>query len=59
MVVSLYLERTDEMIIAIHGFGESAFDSLPGKRKSHGHTTWKRMIMGDVEITFYLDGVLK
>lgn len=45
--------RTDNLHISIHGFGKSAFDSLPGKKHCEGLSEWKTMILGDATITFF------
>lgn len=58
-MINLHLERTDEVEIFIHGFGSSAFDSLPGETMHRNSSIWKKMIFGDVTLTCFLDGVPK
>ena len=52
----LSIDRTDNFTVHIHGFGESAFNSLPGKPAFADNTVWKKMVFGDVEIVFVKDG---
>jgi len=52
--MEIVCSRTEDIKIGVHGFSKSAFDALPGKIGiSPKGTTWKTMILGDVEISFF------
>lgn len=51
-VMEITLMRTDDVCVHFHGFGKSAFKSLPGELSKT--ETMKKMILGDAEIRFYL-----